>query len=164
MARSKAYLDTCIVSGLAREDLSPSQQAGVASLLQLYKADRVDLVTSEIAKEEIAKVPEQFRSRHETIYLLLRDVPVARASWTDSGLTLMGVGGGRREDPLYRELKQMLPDDADAQHVFQAIRAGADYFVTTDARTILRFAEPIREQHGIVAALPSDCAKSIEAS
>ena len=164
MASPTVYLDTCIVSGIAREDLPQAEQEGVVALLQLYKADRLDLVTSEVAKSEIAGVPEQFRSRHETIYLLLRDVPVARAKWTDSGLTLTGVGGGHREDPLYTELKLLLPDEADAEHVFQAIRAHADYFATTDAKTILRFSKALRDQHGLVAALPTDCVGSISAS
>jgi hypothetical protein len=164
MASPKVYLDTCIVSGIAREDLPQAEQEAVATLLQLYKARRVDLVTSDVAKSEIDHVPEQFRSRHETIYFLLKDVPVARAEWTDSGLTLTGVGGGRREDPLYTDLRLLLPDEADAQHVFQAIRADADYFATTDVKTILRFAKALHDQHQLVAALPTDCVSSIAAS
>jgi hypothetical protein len=161
MASRKVYLDTCIVSGIARADLPVAEQEAVVGLLKLYKAGRVDLVTSDVAQSEIARVPAQFRARHETIYLLLKDVPVARAEWTDSGLTLLGVGGGRREDPLYTDLKSLLPDEADAQHVFQAIRADADYFATTDVKTILRFAADLRERHGLVAALPTACITSI---
>jgi hypothetical protein len=164
MASPTVYLDTCIVSGIAKEDLSHAEQEAVVALLQLYKTSRLHLVTSEVARSEIAAVPQQFRSRHETIYLLLRDVPLARAAWTDSGLTLTGVGGGRREDPLYTKLRLLLPDEADAQHVFQAIRADADYFATTDARTILRFSKALYDEHGLAAALPSDCVSSITAS
>jgi hypothetical protein len=138
VAKPTVYLDTCIVSGIAREDLASAEQDAVRGLLRLYKSSRLDLATSEVAQDEISRVPERFRSPHETIYLLLRDVPVARAEWTDSGLTLLGVGGGRREDPLYTSLKELLPDALDAQHVFQAIRADADYFVTSDSKTILR--------------------------
>jgi hypothetical protein len=163
MTRLKVYLDTCIVSGLARQDLPPAEQEAVTALLQLYKAGRVDLVTSEVAKQEIDRVPERFRARHNTIYLLLTDVPVARAEWTDSSLGLTGVGGGRREDPLYTDLKRLLPGEADAQHMFQAIRDDADYFATTDAKTILRFSEALHDQYGLVTASPADCVRLITA-
>lgn len=73
----------------------------------------------------------------------------------------MGIGGGRREDPDYTALKCLLPDEADAQHVFQAIRAAADYFMTTDVKTILRFSEPLRLEYGLLATLPSDCVSAI---
>jgi hypothetical protein len=164
MAPTTMYLDTCIISGIAREDLPQAEQDAVVAILRLYKSDRLELVTSEVAKGKIGAVPERFRRRHEVIYLLLRDVPVASAQCADSGLTLTGVGGGRREDPLYLELKLLLPDEADAQHVFRAIRADADYFATTDARTILRFSKALYDQHGLVAALPADCVSSINAS
>src|SRR5688572_9987502 len=102
MASTTVDLDTCIVSGIASEDVPQAEQEAMVALLQLYRADGLDLVTSEVAKNEIAAVPQQFRSRHETDHLPpLEGRPFARAEWTDRGLTLTGVGGGRREDPLY---------------------------------------------------------------
>ena len=86
-------------------------------LLRLYKAGSVDLVTSEVTKGEIEAVPDRFRSRHETIYYLLKDIPVARAQWTDSGLTLMGVGGGPRQYPPNTPHNWRHPHQADAQHL-----------------------------------------------
>jgi hypothetical protein len=164
MAIPKVYLDTCIVSGIAREDLTSAEQGAVLALLRFHKARRVELVTSEVAKREIARVPQKFRSRHEAVYFLLQDVPVARAEWTDGGLALTGVGGGRREDPLYTNLKALLPGELDAQHVFQAIRADADCFATTDGKTILRFARKLQAEYGLVAALPTECVRSIDVS
>jgi hypothetical protein len=63
------------------------------------------LVTSRITKEEIDRIPKEYRLQHEVIYNLLSDLPVARAFRTDSGLMLMGVGGGVRLHPMLAKLQ-----------------------------------------------------------
>ena len=152
-------MDTCIVSGLATEDLVPEEQHAVYKILRLHKEQKLRLVTSSVVKEEIDAIPEHARAKHDVIYNLLSGVPGVRFAWTDSGLTLLGVGGGRREDPLYREVKGILPDEPDAQHLFQAIKSGADYFVTTDKRTILRFADTVKSKYDIQLVTPSTLLK-----
>lgn len=62
---------------------------------------------------------------------LLARVSTATEVRTDSGLTLLGVGGGRRPDPLLVKLRTVL-DENDARHVFQAIKNAADVFLTAD--------------------------------
>ncbi|GAB4577932.1 MAG: hypothetical protein Fur0022_06640 [Anaerolineales bacterium] len=74
----------------------------------------------------------------------------------DSGLSLMGVGGDSRFDPLYLELKNILPDELDAQHVFQAIKRDADFFITTDHRTILRYYKDLEAKYVLKIAMPSE--------
>lgn len=159
---TKAYLDTCIVSGLAKEDQPKVEQAALLEILRLQKAGKIELVTSPLVKEEIDRIPEKDRTRHEIIYNLLADIPISKVSWTDSGLMLMGVGGGTRVDPLYSELRSILPDEFDAQHIFQAIKNGACYFVTTDSRTILRYTNMIHDKFGIRFIRPSELAKALE--
>jgi hypothetical protein len=151
---AKAYFDTCIVSGIAKEDLSPKEQQALLQILRLYKKGDLILKTSSIVKEEIDRIPEKVRGRHEIIYSLISDIPLSRAKWTDSGLTTVGAGGGSREDPLYSELKQLLPDNEDAHHVFQAIKSNLEYFVTTDYRTILRYEKKLKSRFGLRVVSP----------
>lgn len=135
---SSVYLDTCIISGLAKEDLAEKEQDALMDVLRLYKKGKLDLVTSAITMHELEKIPPIARRRHEFIYLLLKDVPVSKAKYSNSGLTLLGVGGGTKEDPLYSKLKTILPDENDIYHVFHALKSNCEYFVTTDRRTILK--------------------------
>jgi predicted nucleic acid-binding protein len=159
---TKAYFDTCIVSGLAKEDLPEVEQAALLEVLRLYRAEKIELVTSALVKQEIDRIPEKPRRRHEIIYNLLADIPISNVSWTDSGLMMMGCGGGTRFDPLYSELRSILPDEADAQHIFQAIKNGAYYFVTTDRRTILRYAKMLQDRFGIRFVTPAELVKALE--
>jgi hypothetical protein len=47
------------------------------------------------------------------------------------------AGGGWMEiDPLYEELNAIFDDDA--EHIFQAVMANCDYFITFDKKTILK--------------------------
>jgi len=143
------------VSGLAKEDLSPGQQQALLELLRLYKGGQIKLITSFVVKQEIDRIPEGARTRHEMIYSLLSDIPRARFWQIRMGLTLMGIGGGiPRQDPLYIKLKQLLPDEEDAQHIFQAIKNQVDYFITTDERTILRHRGELESTYGIRVVTP----------
>ena len=87
--KPRLYLDTCIVSGMAKLDLLPQEIESIEKLLETYDAGEIELVTSGIAKQEIEKVPEEFQAKHRIIYLLLSKVPVApRKEW---GLQKNGV-------------------------------------------------------------------------
>jgi hypothetical protein len=149
-----AYLDTCIISGLARRDLSAQELAALERILAAHKRGEVSLVTSQIAKTEIERVPQAHRSPHEVIYYLLADVPAARFWRTDPGLMLMNVGGGRRQDRLFISLSRLLPDAEDAMHVFQAAKNGVGFLITTDHRTLIRFSGDIERLCGVRVLCP----------
>ena len=53
MAIVRVYLETCIVSGLARVDLQPADASALIRVLEARKAGRVELVTSQVAKAEL---------------------------------------------------------------------------------------------------------------
>lgn len=146
-----AYLDTCLVSGLAKNDLKELEQTSLFSLLGMHKQGRIQVVTSKVTKQELNR-HQGGLDQHEAIYNLLRDVPLASEGNPD-GMLLMGVGGGA--DPLFSELKALLTDVDDARHVFQAIHNKVDYFVTADERTILAHAGTLDERYGLKARLPS---------
>lgn len=143
MAIPRAYLDTCIVSGLAKSDLKDVDRSALLRILQDAKAGKLDLVTSEVTATELERIPDEYKNLHEVIYNLLLNVPSVRTHRSDSGLTMMGVGGGSREDPLFGQLKQMLPDLGDAEHTFQAAMSKVEYLITVDGRSFLRFADEV---------------------
>ena len=163
-ASIKGYLDTCTVSGLAKGDLGESTIDALLHLLRCRRSGQVDLLTSAVTKEEIDRIPRQHRTPHEAIYTLLEEIPIAQTHRVDSGLSLLGVGGGTREDPLFTELKSILPDEDDARHVFQAVKNGVSYFVTTDNRSILKFREAIKRCCSIEAVSPEELAALLEAT
>ncbi|MBW1682874.1 MAG: hypothetical protein JRJ83_15870 [Deltaproteobacteria bacterium] len=157
-----AYLDTCIVSGLAKEDLDPAQLVALLKILEERKHGRVLLVTSPVAKEEIDRIPEEYRTKHEVIYNLLSDVPLARPFQIYSrGLMGMGMGmhtgaGIKRLHPMLGKLTTLLPDEDDARHLYQAARNGVQYFLTADAHTILSYRERIGDICNVKAVTPME--------
>jgi len=50
----------------------------------------------------------------------------------------------------------------DAMHVFIATTNKVEYFVTTDKRTILRYAGKVKEASGVQATLPSEFLRLLE--
>jgi hypothetical protein len=148
------YLDTCIISGLARRDLPEQDLTALEHILAARKRGEVSLVTSHIAKVEIDRVPQSYRSAHEVFYNLLSDVPAVRFWRTDTGLMLMNIGGGRRQDPLFIRLRSLLPDAEDAMHVFQAAKNRVGFLITTDHRTLIRFSSAIERLCDVIVLSP----------
>ena len=141
MCAVRAYLDTCIVSGLAKGDLAAAEESALLRILQARKSGSVDLLTSEIALTEISRIPTEHRSRHSIIYGLLADVPLARTYYRIPPFRPAPMF--RRQDPLLKSLESLLPDAVDAQHVFQAAKADLKYFLTVDRQTLLRHAAAV---------------------
>jgi hypothetical protein len=150
----KVYVDNNIVGALVKRDLALDQVEALARVLEAGQDRHFDLVTSQVAAEEISQIPEEHRHPHEIIYRLLARVPTAGEVRADSGLLLgMGVGGGSRPDPLLVKLRKLL-DENDARHVFQAIKSGADVFLTADGGIIHRRKELL--ELGIKSLKPTE--------
>jgi predicted nucleic acid-binding protein len=153
-----AYLDTCVISVLVEPDPEPSEVDAMLQLLRAHKRGQVFLVTSLRAKEEIDRIPAEFRARHEALYWLLTDLPEAGETLELS--RLVKSSGSRIGGPLYIEDSDLVAlrailDEKDARHLFQAVRAGVDYFVTIDKKTILSRAEAIERDYEIRIRRPS---------
>jgi hypothetical protein len=156
MSPITAYLDTSIVSGLAKEDLKEDELEALSRILEQHKQGNVSLVTSTITQEEIKRIPEDYRRKHDTIYNLLVDLPVMREVFSGGGLSLglglsLGSGGFH---PMYSKLCALLPDKTDARHIFQAARNDVQYFLTTDRRTILSYKEEIEQISNVKTVNP----------
>ena len=151
----RVYLDTCIISGLAKQDISQKEQEALLTILQKRKMGELEVVTSDMSRRELEKVPDEFRLKHEFIYNLLTDVPIAKAFRTDSGLTLMGVGGGRRLVKEMAQLNTLLKDGMDAAHIYQSFKNEVFEFLTVDEKSILSQKNEIENICGVKVMFPS---------
>lgn len=143
MCAIRAYLDTCIVSGLAKGDLTAENEAALLQILQVRKNGSIELFTSEVARDEISKIPIEYRTKHSIIYALLADVALAS---THHKIPPFKPGPMfRRKDQLLVSLERLLPDASDALHVFQASKAGVPHLITVDRRTLLNHATAVFE-------------------
>jgi len=122
MFKELVYLDTCIISGLAKEDLTQNELNSLLQLLKMSKSGDITLVTSLYTFQEIKKIPKKYRNRHEIIYNLISDLPQIDSKVTNSGIIRLGVGKSIQVDPIFNELKTILPGEKDALHIYQAIK------------------------------------------
>jgi hypothetical protein len=150
----KAYLDTCIVSGVAKGDLAEEELSAVMQLLAAHKQGNLKLVTSAVTAREISRIPQQYRRTHSVVYSLLSDVPTVLLGSITS-LSPRGTPGPGRQESLFRKLKSALPDLQDAEHIFQAAKNGVQFFVTVDRSTILKHASQVESLCGMKLLTPS---------
>jgi hypothetical protein len=108
MSAVRAYLDTCIVSGLAKDDLAPEDVEALLHILEARKAGLADLFTSKLVQEEISKIPPVHRARHSIIYGLLTDIPLADTHHGMPPFTPAPMF--RRKSQVLTSLERLLPD------------------------------------------------------
>ena len=150
------YIDTCIISGLVRNDIQPNELNSLNILLKSFEFGLINLTTSEITRLELDKIPEQYKEPHIELYKNFENIPLVKTFSHISRMTLLGVGGGTRIDPLYLSLQNILPDENDILHLFQAAKNGATTFLTVDARTILKYKDEIKNICGLQTMTPND--------
>jgi predicted nucleic acid-binding protein len=149
----KVYIDTCVISGHAKGDLSTQEAEAFARLLTLHADGRVILLTSTVAQEEISRIPQEYRAPHESIYTQLENIPAVGYLVLDLGfgIPLLGV----KQHSIYRSLANLVRDAGDAQHLYQAHCERASHFITVDAKTILSKAHEIGKVCNVEVLLPS---------
>jgi len=130
-------------------------------LLQWDEQRLVSLVTSEITHQEIQKIPEQHRAKHDELYKRLLKVS---AVVTLTQLNPMGTPRVSRDVFTVAALERLLPDRSDARHVYAAWRSGLEYFVTMDEKTILRYRDDLKSDFRITALLPSELVQRLDLS
>lgn len=146
------YIDTCIISGLVRNDLQSNEIESLYTLLRLFENGSINLITSEITRIELDKIPEKYKRPHLELYQIFQNVPLAK-TYKTTHMSLLGVGG-TSIDPLYLGLQKILPDENDILHLFQASKNGAKIFITVDIRTILKFKAEIKNLCGLLVMTP----------
>lgn len=155
----KAYLDTNVVSAIARDHI-PQESAAVENLLRASEQGRVELLTSRVTEEEIARYSGAGQRVLDRVYRLIRKVAYVETS------TLLGFNsyGDRytwissplmEDDPTWARLKAIGLDHKDAHHVMVAIKSSCDLFLTCDGG-ILHHHSQIEKEFGIRLLRPSD--------
>jgi hypothetical protein len=109
---------------------------------------------STVAREEIDRIPAEFRADHVREYEALRKIRASDATWIESDPN-SHTAGAVVQHPDYRTARQILKDENDARLVFQAKAGGVTTFVTVDYNSILNKAAELRTQLGIRAVSPS---------
>src|SRR6266481_6082152 len=112
-------VDTCVISGLARNDMKPEDAAAFCEMAAMVSDSKLTIWASTVAREEIDKVPVQFRQAHLDQYNALRTIRASNATWvnTDPGSTGYGTVV---QHPDYKRFRSILKDENDARLVFQA--------------------------------------------
>lgn len=150
-----AYLDTNIISTLAKEKEKKEEKVIILEIIRCAKRGEVELHTSDIVHKEIDEIPEEYRYYHSLIYNLIRNVIILTEHYP-ANLVLGGLGGGSlitrglgggRKDPLLVQIEEIIPRptheekakarDLDVRHLFQYKKNGLAIFWTEDKRTIL---------------------------
>ena len=162
-----AYLDNCIApSGMVNNQIEQAELDALIELFRREEAGTVSLCTSEVTKEEIARIPASARVPFEDVYAGFERVPmVAEEFRLPKLLTSMRSGvtsGPIVEDAKLGSLRDILPDLDDARHVYQAVCNGDEYFVTRDQKSILAHAEAVKAAVGITLCWPSDLVEELD--
>jgi len=156
--RMKVYLDTCIISGLAKEDINESERAALLQILKLHKNKVIETITSPVAKEEIDRIPENYRHRHLEEYNLLKGIPAVGYLRLD----FFSVSGlGVKQTKEFGALFSLLKDRDDAKHIYQAYRSEVNYFITVDRRSILNKYDEIYSICKVKVYAPSEFIKNL---
>jgi predicted nucleic acid-binding protein len=156
MPMPSVYLDTNIISGLAKGEFEQPTIDAILEITGQSKDGRVSLFTSEITAEELNHIPAEYRWQHYVIYNLISNVAFAPER-LPSNLILQGFGGGSiitqgfgpgPKHPIVCKLEAIIPTVSkterafartnDILHLYQCHAANIRYFLTQDAHTILR--------------------------
>lgn len=149
----KVYIDTCIISGIVNEDLSELELTSIKELLEHHDKFGIHVCTSEVAKEEIDRIPDEHRIKHTSIYKQLSKVKTI----TYLKLKLIPrIGLPVEQTEGYSDLKGILKDKGDAKHIYQCSKNNIEIFLTVDKATILNKANEIKKICGVNALYPSD--------
>jgi hypothetical protein len=157
------YLDTNIISGLAKGEFSEEIASACVEITALAKCGLLALYTSKITADELEMIPPQYQAQHFVIYNLIKNVSAAKEI-TGPSLVTGGMGGGQlvtrglgkpARPKFIREIDALIPESRnsdrtrararDISHLFQCQQAGLDYFLTEDHRSILRYKTELRQ-------------------
>lgn len=153
MAAMKAYLDNNVVCALAKDDVDAAESAALDSLMELADSDALCLQTSRLSLDEMetCSKPEKLKTARRFYRALEKGKFIEdhtllgfHNQWDRTGGTSCPL---IEDDPYSTELRRIGLDRTDAHHVMLAIRNGCDYFVTCDARSILKYRAAVEAKY-----------------
>jgi hypothetical protein len=162
----KLYLDNDVFSAMIAKhepDMREIENAAIIRIRRMATRGEVLLVTSEVHRREIAKVPGQYRSSYQTALGTLPQVQFID-DHTLRGFNTVGdprggfvTGPVMEPDDTARALWNLGVKQVDAHHLMLAIRNRCDVLLTCD-RGILARREKIQGKFSIRVAKPSEFA------
>jgi hypothetical protein len=148
------YLDTNVISGLAKGEYSEEVAAALLQITALSKAGRFDLYTSDVTAEELELIPQIYRRQHFVIYNLIKNIAgPAKAPPPPRYVSRGGrISVGRRptgDGKFFQDLDALIPAQKnpnkssarsrDIEHLYRFKESGLDFFLTEDHKSILRY-------------------------
>ena len=155
MAPNRAYLDTCIVSEIVKNEIGADEIRALRELLTMHDENQISLSVSDAVEDELNDIPPEHAAPHHKIFEKFRNLPKTNVG----GITRMGLSGGLARNPKYRLWKRLtacLPDEPDAMHVFVAATNRCSHLVTVDRKTMLTRAEEVYAASGVHLVLPTE--------
>jgi hypothetical protein len=129
-------LDTCVISGMVRNDMKPEDAAAVVQMAELAAQSKLTMWASTVAREEIDRIPQPYRQDHIDQYDALKKIRASHATWVDTNPASTSFGNVVTH-PEYTKLRGLLRDENDARLLFQAKGGGVTDFVTVDYNSVL---------------------------
>lgn len=151
-----AYVDTNIISGLAKAEFELDTLTALNTIISKSDSGQVELVTSAIVAEELAAIPHEYRAPHLLVYaghakieLRLSTIPtmIVAGGLGGANLVTRGMGMGPRSTlhtaidkaiPRRTGAKKVAARTRDVDHLFQCAAAKLDWFLTEDRNSILQ--------------------------
>ena len=153
----RVYLENSVTSARIRQDW-PDPADGVATE-RIFAAETngvLQIVTSAITAEEIGRISKElYRLPHTEQYNQIEKV---KSSSTMKAMAppFFGEAYYYTENEIYKQLRRVLPDRMDAEHVFQAVASGIEYLLTIDERTMLKHRFAVYRICGVSLQRPSE--------
>jgi predicted nucleic acid-binding protein len=165
------YLDTNIVSALAKGDMPASVSAALMIILEMFNREKLALVTSEVSRREIQKIHNASKVgrdkwNHDVVLGFVSKVPIVEDSKVIGFHSQWDRRGGAsypvtEDDPISSMLRGLGLDQTDAHHVMLAINSKCDVFLTCDKRTILNRRAEIEKHFTIKLMDPEELARAV---
>ena len=138
-----AYLDHCVVSGMASGDLESAEMSAIQLLQKAVGDGRLQIVTSQESRREQGRATAPIRAKLEQA----SPVPLVKENEKLLGMHSYGdqftwisypLLTEYVDSELFEKLKKAGLKEADARHLMYAVHNKCDYFVTVDSDFLRR--------------------------
>ena len=125
-------IDTNMISGIAKRDLPPQELKAAAQIMGWVQSSWATVAASTVARDELDRIPLSKRGQHDVVFNALNVLK------THSGVTYFDPNSGSViENPTYKSLRNLLPDEPDARMLAIGEEHGQEFFWTFDHKSIL---------------------------
>jgi hypothetical protein len=126
------FFDSCVLSAAAKGD-HPNQTFAINCLLAATAAGAIRGVASSRVREELERIPAQYRQPHLAVLDSLEQFVKSDVTWLDERSWPPSVV----TEPRYAALAPILSGLTDPGLILDAVECGAQHWVTLDDSTVL---------------------------